>query len=165
MNGDCLDQEIVFFRSPGPADDFFGHDIRSGTEDEYAEREGYSERLWDRFLSDRLPNSHDCSSSAVFDLRCHSSKATPPARMKARCLPLTTHLDSVHSPLRRNHAWSRQNRRRLFHILPQMYSQKYATPLADFNLRMLKQFITGPLKTNLAYHPTHRYADECEHHL
>lgn len=27
MNSDCLDQEIVFFRRPGPADDFVRHDI------------------------------------------------------------------------------------------------------------------------------------------
>ena len=34
-----------------------------------------------------------------------------------------------------------------------------------FHPHILKSFVIGPLEANLAYHPTHRYADEREHHL
>ena len=110
-------------------------------------------------------NSHGRSSSAAFEPPCLSSKATHLARTMALCRLQLMPLDSRHSPLRRNHAWSHSNRHRLFHTQPQMYSQKYATLVAHFEPQILKRSVTGPFEANLAYHSTHGYADEREHHL
>jgi len=79
-------------------------------------------------------DSHDHSSSAVLEPPCLSSKVTPLVRTKTPCRLLTTLLDSPRSPLRRNHVWKYKSRHQSFHILLQMYYQKYATPLATFTL-------------------------------
>ena len=86
-------------------------------------------------------DSHDRSPSAVFEPPCLSSKATPLVRTRTLCRPPMTPLDSPHSPPRRNRAWNRKNRHRLFHILPQMYYQKYVMPLATFALAYSKALL------------------------
>jgi len=140
MDSDCLGQEVVFFCSPGPADNFVRHDIwnRGGDGHTGRKNQGAFRALISPLLVRSTKNSHDCSSSAVLDPPCPSSKATPLARTKVQYRPLMTPLDSLRSPLRRNHAWSHQNRHRIFHTPPQMCSQKYVKPLARFNPRMLK---------------------------
>lgn len=140
MDSDCLGQEVVFFCIPWPADDFFRHDIwnRGGDGHTKQKNQGAFRALISSLLVRSTKNSHDCSSSAALDPPCLSSKATPLARTKVRYRLLMMPLDSLRSPLRRNHAWSHQSRHRSFRTPPQMCSQKCVMPLARVNLRMLK---------------------------
>ena len=71
VDSDCLDQEVVLFCSPGPADDFFRHGIWSRGDDENTERVDGTKESGGVSAAQRLftsscridSNSHDCSSA------------------------------------------------------------------------------------------------------
>ena len=78
VDSDCLDQQVVLFCSPGPANNFFRHGIWNREEDENTERKNLdSAALIPCFLLDRLKLSRQlvrhCSRPAMSLVQEYSS--------------------------------------------------------------------------------------------
>jgi len=107
VDSDCLDQKIVFFRSPGLPTTFSAMNMERGmvsTRSDSTERVHGTKgsRISRALISPLLVKLSRCSSSAVFDPPCPSSKATPLTRTEVPCLPPMMPLDSLHFLLQKN---------------------------------------------------------------
>ena len=152
VDSDGLDQEVVFFCSPGPADDFFRHDMWNRGDDENTERSAYVNTTpsWlDRLKLSSMSLVQDYSSGEEEDPVSFNNDAFGLASLPATKKPRT-------EPPKPTSV--------LPHSAPDVLSE-VCNVFEHLNPRNLNNILTGSIETNFAYNPTNRYTNQREHHI